>query len=304
MAAFAEERGLVCESKRMYGKFNGYQISIRFDSTMMYVGFHINAGTKTSELTSFLTITRKKDLHIMQTAIDGSGVYCVFMNMTLGGSLKKADLALREVTEYLKVLEIPADSCPYCGLPMETAVTVEDNYCKFEAHEQCFGNKFSQVMAAEQEENLAPNNYLNGFAGALIGALVGCGIFAILFVAGYLASLSSLLGALLASVLYSKFGGKNNKVKIVIVTLTTFILIIATFFICNIVYVSHLMKEEGLYGSAIKVLFTLIKENEEVRRAFIGDLVLTIMFTILGIVLNVITMVRQQKKVSSSMKKY
>ncbi len=304
IADFAAAHGFYCDKKRACGLYNGYQVSIRFDSTTAFVGFHVNLGEKTNAVLSWLTITKKKDFRIANVITDSSGFYCIFLAWTAGGSLKKAENLLREITDYMKATGVPCEGCPYCGRPMEKPALVEDQSVLFYAHDECFNNKYMQVAAAESAESAAPNHYLNGFAGALIGALAGCAVFAILFAIGYLASLSSLVGALLASALYSKFGGKNNKVKIVIVTAVTFVLIIITFFVCNIVYVDHLMAENHLYGSATQMFFRLIRMDAEVKRAVIGDLLMTVLFTVIGIVVNVVAMVRQQKKTSSTMKKY
>lgn len=300
---YAAANGLVCEKEYCYGVFNGYQVSVYQKplSTMWVIGINANFGAKLDSVISYLNF-HKKDLKIANAVVGGGGLRILILDSF--GTLKKADAVLRSVTAYLAQQEIDGSGCPYCGEPMQESALVTDNFAKFRAHEQCFNQKLEAAVSAEAFEKELPNRYGNGIVGALIGALVGCAIFAVLFAIGYLASISSMIGALLASFLYSKFGGKNNRVKIVIVSLATLLLILATFFICNIVYIGILMEENGVGGSAFEMLLVLCREEAEFRNALLGDLGLTLFFTVLGIVVVIISMVRQQRKVSSGMKKF
>lgn len=304
---FAAEHTLSRNGNDMYGSYNGYQVSIRWggwSSASFYVGFHVNLGNKMNEVVNWLNVAQKKQLRIANVTIDGSGLYCIFTNMTLGSSLKKAHEVLYAVTEYLKMQGIPGDVCPYCGQPMEEKKLVEDNYCLFYAHEACFNSKLSQVEGVESAEASMPNNYLRGFLGALIGGIVGMLIFWGLFQLGFLASISSLIGAVVGSLLYTKFGGKNNKMKIVIIAIVVFVLTAAAFFLCYLQVVSDAMAQAGVYGSAIEMLGYLLETDQEIRAAFWGDFAMSIIFTVVGIVVVAMSMVRQQKKVSSGMKKH
>lgn len=257
-----------------------------------------------NEVVNWLNVAQKKQLRIANVTIDGSGFYCIFTNMTLGSSLKKAHEVLYAVTEYLKMQGIPGDVCPYCGQPLEEKKLVEDNYCLFYAHEACFNSKLSQVEGVESAEASMPNNYLRGFLGALIGGIVGMLIFWGLFQLGFLASISSLIGAVVGSLLYTKFGGKNNKMKIVIIASVVFVLTAAAFFLCYLQVVSDAMAQAGMYGSALEMLGYLLETDQEIRAAFWGDFAMSIIFTVVGIVVVAMSMVRQQKKVSSGMKKH
>lgn len=306
---FAAEHGLLRDKNDMYGSYNGYQVSVRWGNYIQtcnnsYIGFHVNLGNKSAEVLNWLTVVQKKQLRIAQVTVDSSGFYCVFMNMTLGGSLKKTHEILFTVTEYMKALGIPGDVCPYCGMPMEEKKLVEDNFCLFYAHEGCFNDKLSQIQNAEATEASMPNNYLRGLGGALIGALFGALIFWGLFQIGFLASISSLLGAVAGGFLYSKFGGKNNKMKIAMVAVSVFVFTAAAFFLCYLQVVRSAMVESGIYGSAIEMLSYLLETSSEVRVEFWGNFALSIFFTILGIVVVSLDMVRQQRKASSGMKSH
>ncbi len=303
---FAAKYNFALEKNRMHGTFNGYAVSAygwSGMSTICLVGIHVFLGTKAGEVMNQFTLRLKKQLRLQQIGLDSSGVYFAFVPMTMGSMLKRLDEIFSAVTECLRSLEIDGSVCPYCGQPMEESIEVEDMHCRFRAHEQCFEGKRSQVQEAEKAEEELPNNYGRGILGALVGGLLGCVIFVILYMLGFVASISSFVGMVLGAVLYSKFGGKNNKVKILFVCIVPFIMILLTFYFCNVYTVAQAMAEEGIMGSASSMFWLLVQENEEVRSAVMSDFAVTLLFTIIGIVVNIGWMIGQQKKISSGMKK-
>lgn len=302
---FAAVNGLTCEKNQCYGTLNDYQVSITLEANgglMIYrVGVHANLGTHAKEVYNFLAVENKKKYKIGQVSTEDSGIYFVILGRM--GIVNHIDMVLHELTEYLKSLDVDGTVCPYCGRAMIKSVLAQDNGGYFRAHNECLEQRLQSAVAVENMEAALPNNYWNGFAGALVGGLVGCAIFAILFAIGYVAFISSLLGAIAASFLYSKFGGKNNAVKVVIVSIVTFVMIIITFFVCYIVQVAMVMDEAGASGNAASLFFQLLAENADAQKEVWYNFVLTIVFTGLGIVYNIMSLVRQQKKVSSGIKR-
>lgn len=92
-------------------------------------------------------------------------------------------------------------------------------------------------------------------------------------------------------------------VKIVIVSVVTFVMIIITFFVCYVVQISVLMDEAGVSGNAAAVFFQLLAEDADVQKEVWYNFALTIVFTGIGIAYNIGSLVRQQKKVSSGIKR-
>ena len=68
----------------------------------------------------------------------------------------------------------------------------------------------------------------------------------------------------------------------------------------------HTLSRNGndMYGSALEMLGYLLETDQEIRAAFWSDFTMSIIFTVVGIVVVAMSMVRQQKKVSSGMKKH
>ena len=301
---FAAANGLACEKNQCYGTLYGYQVSITMEvnSGLVYrVGVHANCGAHAKEVYDFLAVENKKKYKLRQVTAEDCGIY--FVTTRLIGIVKHIDTLLRELAEYLKSLGVDGTACPYCGQEMTKSVLAQDNGGCFRAHEECLEQRLQSAVTVENMEAALPNNYWNGFAGALVGGLVGCAIFAILFMIGYVAFISSFLGAIAASFLYSRFGGKNNAVKIVIVSAVTFVMIIITFFVCYFVQVSVIMNEAGISGSPVAVFFQLLAEDADVQKEVWYNFALTVVFTGVGIAYNIVSLVRQQKKVSSQIKR-
>lgn len=303
---YAAANGLFCDKNQCYGTLYGYQVSISLGSVnsmaLMYrVGVHVNFGTHAQEVYDYLAVQNKKKYKISQVSIEDNGIYMLLPGT--GGMVERVDALLHEFTDYLNSLGLDGTVCPYCGQTMETSVLAEDNGGFFRTHESCLEQRLQSAVAVEKMEAELPNNYWNGFAGALVGGLLGCVIFAVLFAIGYVAFISSLLGAIAASFLYTKFGGKNNVVKIVIVSVVTFIMIIITFFVCYFVQVSALMQEAGISGNAAAVFFQLLAEDADVQKEVWYNFALTIVFTGVGIAYNIVSLVRQQRKVSAGIKR-
>lgn len=63
------------------------------------------------------------------------------------------------------------------------------------------------------------------------------------------------------------------------------------------------MDEAGVSGNAASLFFQLLAENADFQKEVWYNFVLTIVFTGLGIVYNIMSLVRQQKKVSSGIKR-
>ena len=64
-----------------------------------------------------------------------------------------------------------------------------------------------------------PNNYGKGVLGLLLGALIGAVSYVILFMLGFISAISAFLSIMLGSLFYKKFGGKPNKVMVVMAAL-------------------------------------------------------------------------------------
>ena len=88
-------------------------------------------------------------------------------------------------------------------------------------HPSCVQEMAAQIEAMESQPK--PGSVLRGAVGALLGALIGAIPWAIVFMLGYVTSLFGLLIGFLSNWFYGKFGGKNNKLRVVVVILALII---------------------------------------------------------------------------------
>lgn len=154
----------------------------------------------------------------------------------------------------------------------------------------------NDIITTENEDfDETPNNYLRGLLGAILGGLVGAAIAFALYLVGFVSAISAFVAAALGSLLYKKFGGKPNKVMIVIVTMTTFVLILLSVFAIYVYAAFIAAREYGVNISAMEA-FSICMQDSEFSRLFITDIILSIFFSILGVVYHIVMMVRSTKR--------
>ncbi len=302
---FANVHNLSYDKKSIYGRWNGYQVCVHFGGATSVVGtiaVFVNFGEKQGEFIDFMQ-AKKSSLKLLNLGVASSGFSCTYTLWTVKSALTIAENVLDTMTKKIKELGIEENLCPYCNQPLDTPTLVTSGGLSFYAHEVCFDERVEKVKEAETEEKARPNNYGYALLGAILGSLIGGAIFVILYWFGYVASLSSMVGALFASLFYTKFGGKNDKWKIVTIAVTTLIFTVAPFFLFYIIDITVLLAQEGLIGDPLTILFEILKTDKELASAFWGDFAMVLLFYVVGILFVIISMVQQQKKLSNSMKK-
>lgn len=174
--------------------------------------------------------------------------------------------------------------CACCGKEIDEENSKKCNIDGFTItlSNECVNKENSSIQEANENFKNAPNNYLKGFIGALIGGIIGAGLSVLFYYLGFVSALSSIVSVLLGSFLYAKFGGKENKMMIVIVTITTLVCLIISHFATYIVVAGITAKENGLIMSSFEA-FSIVMKDAEVSRAFYTDLVLIIVFALVGI---------------------
>ena len=82
---------------------------------------------------------------------------------------------------------------------------------------------------------------------------------------------------------------------ILIVSLTSFVFMIGAVFGVYLVAISNILAEQGVDMTAIEA-FRQLMENSEFSRGFLTDLWLTVLFSVVGMVGEVIMLVRKIKR--------
>lgn len=297
---FFSTYGMKESGKTMYGKIKGYEVNamlVQFDNVAP-LRIHISLYATDEQKRAIESGIRNLAIKFFRMQFSQYGLMLGFNGMTLGSLLKRLPATLEQIFGILSENgALTAEFCPVCGKPLE-----EGNYknCNVEGltitiDNDCV-NTINTVIKAENEDfNNAPNNYLKGFLGAVIGALAGVAVAVLLYVVGFVSSISAIISIMLGTFLYQKFHGKPNKMMIVIVSLTTLVFLAATVPAVYIVASGIVAHSEGYALTAIEA-FKLCMEDAEFARMFYADLAMVVLFTAIGIGVQIFVLAKKIKR--------
>ncbi len=293
-----------------YGKLKGFQVSGNMNSmTGSYCNINVHLSEEAAEKVAEWVETNKKKYGIMNPAYSTNSVHCM-INPPFGLT-KKYIAFMEDITAFLTDVAAP-DCCPFCGEPLEGSddIRLVGTYGRmFRAHEHCFDEYAEQVTASESMAAKAPNNTLRGLLGAIIGALAGCIVWVLLYFIGYIAVIAAALASLGAAFMWGKFGGKNNKIKIVVIWAVTIVMIMLAMLTAYLIEVqlaiNQLVSEgEEISGSAFEWLIILIKDDPELRTEVLIDTLISFVFIVVANVYMTINVLKTQKLESQTLIKY
>lgn len=294
-----QQYGLTVTGNTAYGIMQGYETSLRSPSPMEQSAYYIHVNfyatdEKKQEIAAELGRTGIK----LTATPSAYGLTICFPAAFAGTLVNNLPVLFDRLIALLKQNELPgADTCPYDGKPL---IEAEKKRCSINGFYVTLNNDcVSSINRQIEEENRAfanaPNNYMQGICGALIGGIVGAACTIALYYIGFVSSLSAIIAVLLGAFLYRKFGGKPNVMMIVIVSVVSLILIGAAFFVSYLIAAGTAAAEEGLHMSALDALLICL-DDSEFASAFYSDFAMLFVFTIVGIVIVVISLVRQIKR--------
>ena len=189
--------------------------------------------------------------------------------------------------------------CPVCGKGFEEGENRKYaiDGAQITVHTACIGD-INRLIEAENADFInAPNNYLKGFAGALIGAVVGAALCILIYMGGYLSTISAFISIAIGWFLYRKFGGKQNWVMVVMISVLTLIAMIAALYGAAIIQVGNAYIDAGYREvNYIEAFSYEMTYNDELREAFYSDLTWLIVFTVLGAAFMIFTIIKSIKR--------
>ena len=294
-----QQYGLTVTGNTAYGIMQGYETSLRSPSPMEQSAYYIHVNfyatdEKKQEIAAELGRTGIK----LTATPSAYGLTICFPAAFAGTLVNNLPVLFDRLIALLKQNGLPgADTCPYDGKPL---IEAEKKRCSINGFYVTLNNDcVSSINRQIEEENRAfanaPNNYMQGICGALLGGIVGAACTIALYYIGFVSSLSAIIAVLLGAFLYRKFGGKPNVMMIVIVSVVSLILIGAAFFVSYLIAAGTAAAEAGLHMSALDALLICL-DDSEFASAFYSDFAMLFVFTIVGIVIVVISLVRQIKR--------
>ena len=288
--------GLNANGNNFYGALHGYETN----ASINLYGLLINVSMyKSPEQQNAI----QHDLLLLKTRFinwqwNNYGLTLSITDWTQNTMLKKLETLLGSIYEtFTKNGALGVGYCPVCGKELDFENTKK---CLVDGKTISIDNdcvdKINEVITAENKDfDAAPNNYLKGFLGALIGGVAGAVVAIILYVLGFISAISAFIAFFVGILLYKKFGGKPNKMMLVIVTATTFVCLILSVVTIYIAAAGIAAAQNDLEISAFEA-FKLVMQQEEVSRGFWADIALTALFTVVGCVVEIINNARKIKR--------
>lgn len=291
---FFEKNGLSISGNGAHGVLNGYETNFAITNNVVFhIAFYATEDQRNAIANAVKVIVDKNT----QYAFDKFGVAISVTNMfTMGKTAEKAIKLTDSLGNILKENgAMGVGYCPVCG-----RYTTEENSSVRNVEGMLItidNDCVNQINEAILQENLefenAPNNYLKGFLGALIGAAAGAIVAIILYFIGFYAGISSFVSVFVGLLLYKKFGGKPNKMMLVIVTVTTFVTMIAAIMILYLL--AAVGFTEGRYGM-FEAFSVCMSEVEGFASSFIADMVMTLLFTVVGCISEIVKAAKSIKR--------
>lgn len=288
--------GLNGDKNRYYGALFGYETNVY----MNIYGLFFNVSMhKTVEQQDAI----QHDLLLIKTKFinwqwNTYGITLSITDWTQNTMLKKLEGLLTSIYGiFAKYGALGVGYCPVCGKELDFNDTkkclIDGNTVSID--NECVGKINAVISTENQEFDQQPNNYLRGFFGALIGGIAGAVVAIILNMLGFVSAISSFVAFFVGILLYKKFGGKPNKMMLVIVTATTFACMILSVLGIYIVAAAIAIEESGVEIGLIDA-FKLLLQDEEFSRFFWSDMAMTVLFTILGCVFEIVSNARKIKR--------
>lgn len=300
LKAFAEKYNLTANKKGCYGEMYGYQIGFyinRFANPNYVLCISAHTAKASAQIVSFLK-KKKDDLKLLNFDVLGVGI--ILYPSLYFSVYNQVEKILKTVTDFLKSKGVGgADVCPYCNKIMEEKVLVSDGGHRFFVHDDCFNANYQLVKEEEREQTVSPDNFALGFLGAILGALIGCLALVGLYVWGYMEVIASVISVVAAHYLYGFFGGKASVKKIVAVGIVSLVLIMITYFTCNIVDIAIAKPEIGIFAE-FKRLFA---EQDGFKTKFIITLIFMFVGTLIGVFYSTYSTVKSFRKPTEDLKK-
>ena len=288
--------GMSENGKFMYGALLGYEANSYINAYGMVIRLSMYADDrKRSEISQALLSYKNR---FFAYRFDNYGLTLILNDWTEGALAKRLEQLLQNVLSICKQQgALGVGYCPVCGRELNFD---EAKKCVVDGMTVTIDNDcVDKINTAIDTENKifdeAPNNYLRGFCGALVGGVAGVVVAIVLYLAGFISALSFFVAFFVGVLLYKKLGGKPNKMMIVIVTATTFVLMMASVVSIYLVATAVALNQEGLSMNVFDAFAMLLKDSE-FAAAFYSDIAMTALFTVLGCVFEVIQTVRTVRR--------
>lgn len=299
LTQFAESHNLEIKDNVIFGEYNNYQSAFIFNSINGYAVckvYSLLTDEQINEINEYLT-KNKKALKLIQCQIKRTSITFTMMIMTYKSFVNNVENTMEDLTTFLASIGVKnATYCPACGDLIDVKHHIHNGDTHVCVDTKCATEINARLEKVEEEYQAAPNNYGKGALGALVGAVIGGVVWIVVGLFGFVSSLVAVLVSYLAGLGYDKMKGKANKVKLVIMSVISMLVIVASMYFLYVIIMQSEMSANGIDGSPFEMLHYLIETDAEVKSGFIGDIIMSIVYGGLGVFLYTIQMRKKVHK--------
>ena len=297
---YFEAKGFVVNGNTANGNLNGFEsnLMVKILDNVAPVRLHIAFYATEDAKRKIANEIRDLKIKFLQYTFDAYGIMLGMNDVTVGKLMTRMDDILAKVFEVLTTNEaLGVGYCPLCGeaLDLTGSKKYYIDWARITLDEKCVQNVNAVIKEENAVFNNAPNNYVKGVLGALLGALIGVVTFIILYFVGYISAISAFLATFLGAIFYQKFGGKPNKMMIVIVTVVSIVSMLLAVFLLYGLAAKGLAYESG-YDMGMIEAFVKLMDDPAFKKEFTTNLGMTAFFSILGSVSQISILYKKTKR--------
>ena len=279
------------------GDIRGYRVNAAYNPMNGLPVMHIAFYSTENQRVAVEQVLKAKAYTRFKYNYDQFGLLLMFQDMTIGAWLKRIDGIIATIFDALEENQILGTKyCPVCGKELgENAAERKFNGITVTIDQDCIANINKQIDEENASFDEQPNNYGLGTVGALIGGVAGLAVFIVLYLAGFIGALSAFVSMIVGEILYKKFGGKPNKMMVVILSATTVVFMLGGMFGTTLIECGKLAADAGANISNLEA-FKIIMNNADGQKWFWSNMLMTTLFTVFGIVWEIVRLVQSIKR--------
>ncbi len=154
------------------------------------------------------------------------------------------------------------------------------------------------IKTANEEFKVLPNNYGRGFLGVLLATIIGLAMMAIFTLGfGVISAWAPIVSIMLGSYFFKKFGGKPTWVMIVMIIVVNLVAMMGFMFILySLSAVGYAIEANYNPTSYIDALDYCMTFAEGFEESFIRDMIITLLFCIIGFAVNIYGLIKSVKR--------
>ena len=285
----AKENQMFVDQGIAYGNFHGYAVS-----------FHEGAGWKGIFISCLITDSQKEEnlrnimmsedlkenFRVTEWMIEEKGISIYFHDNP--GTMKKFHAF---IDWFFPLLDesgaTGVDICTQCGTSISDGEWYFIGDRAYHLHKSCGDHLVRQDDRKEElEKEEKSTSYLRGFGGAFIGALLGSIVWGVVYYLGYVASIVGILIGVLASKGYNLAGGKQTRIKNIILVIVAFFAVaigmIGAYGFEMVTMISSGELEGAVMGDIPWMLLYMFMDTETLKLILL-DLAQGMLFALLGL---------------------